>query len=122
MDELTPDEPCCSKRCGFQFKLPLPFRLSGRKGLRRLSVTLVWFTAVTPGRRAYRSERLIVEEPSDDHLNQILTGGTRHQPDANRTSRGTVFSRSWDSEAIRLQKCQQPYQPELAEGSNNGAM
>ncbi len=86
---------------GFEFKLPLPFCLSGRKGLRRLSVTLVWFTAVTPGRRAYRSERLIVEEPSDDHLNQILTGSTKHQPDANRASRGTVFTRSWDGKGAR---------------------
>jgi hypothetical protein len=69
--------------------------------LRRLSVTLVWFTAVTPGRRAYRSERLIVEEPSDDHLKQVLTSGTKYQPDTNRTSRGTVFSRSWDGKGAR---------------------
>jgi Subtilase family len=86
---------------GLQFELPLPICLAGQAGYRKLSVTLVWFTAVTTGRRAYRSERLIVEEPSPDRLKQVLTRSTKYQPDTNRASRGTVFSRSWDGKGAR---------------------
>jgi hypothetical protein len=83
---------------GLQFKLPLPACLSGHRGLRALSVTLTWFTSVTPGRRAYRSERLIVEEPS---LAAALTKPAKHQADSRRASRGTVFTRSWQGKAAR---------------------
>jgi hypothetical protein len=83
---------------GLQFKLPLPECLSGHFGLRRLSVTLSWFTAVTPGRRAYRSERLIVEEPE---VKTALSKAVPFQPDSNRVSRGTVFSRSWQGTKAR---------------------
>jgi hypothetical protein len=83
---------------GLQYKLPLPACLSGHRGLRTLSVTLTWFTSVTPGRRAYRSERLIVEEPS---LTAALTKPAKHQADSKRASRGTVFTRSWQGKAAR---------------------
>ena len=86
---------------GLLFQVPLPGCLSGHVGLRRLSVTLVWFTAVTPGRRAYRSERLIVEEPSEEHLRQVLTKKEEHQADSKRASRGTVFTRSWHGKGAR---------------------
>ena len=86
---------------GRLFKLPIPACLSGHAGLRGLSVTLVWFTAVTPGRRAYRSERLIVEEPPKAHLQTLLRGSTKHQADTNRVTRGTVFARSWDGKAAK---------------------
>lgn len=86
---------------GLLFKLPLPACLSGHRGFRRVSVTLTWFTSVAPGRRAYKAERLIIEEPSKSHLKQVVTGATRNQADLNRASRGTVFSRSWDGRTSR---------------------
>lgn len=86
---------------GLEYRLPLPACLNGHKGLRRLSITLVWFTTVTPGRRAYRSERLIVEEPGDDELRVVVTAPTKYQAEASRASRGTVFSRSWEGKGIR---------------------
>ena len=83
------------------FKLPLPECLSGHPGLRSLSVTVTWFTPVTPGRRAYRSVRLTVEEPDDAHLRLLLTKPTPHQPDRKRVERGTIFHRSWEGAAAR---------------------
>lgn len=86
---------------GLEYRLPLPACLIGHQGLRRVSVTLVWFTAVTPGRRAYRSERLIVEEPDTRELRVLVTGPTKYQAEATRASRGTVFSRSWEGKGAR---------------------
>ena len=86
---------------GLLFRLPLPVCLSGHKGFRKISVTLTWFSSVTPGRRAYRSERLIVEEPTGEHLRQVATEPCEHQADKNRVSRGTVFSRSWHGKSAR---------------------
>jgi hypothetical protein len=83
------------------FRLPLPDCLSGYPGLRSLSVTVAWFTPVTPGRRAYRSVRLTVEEPEDAHLRVLLTKPTPFQPDRKRTERGTVFHRSWEGASAR---------------------
>lgn len=83
---------------GLEFSLPLPDCLSGHQGLRRLSVTLTWFTSVTPGRRAYRSERLIIEEPS---FKSCLTKASEHQADSKRASRGTVFTRCWHGSKAR---------------------
>ncbi len=83
------------------FKLPLPACLSDHPGLRSLSVTVTWFTPVTPGRRAYRSVRLTVEEPEDAHLRVLLTKPTPHQPDRKRVERGTIFHRSWEGAAAR---------------------
>lgn len=83
------------------FKLPLPICLSGHAGLRSLSVTVTWFTPVTPGRRAYRSVRLTVEEPDDAHLRVLLTKPTPFQPDRKRVERGTIFHRSWEGASAR---------------------
>jgi hypothetical protein len=81
------------------FALPLPTCLSGHTGLRSLSVTVTWFTPVTPGRRAYRSVRLTVEEPEQARLNELLTRPTPFQPD--RVERGTIFQRSWEGSSAR---------------------
>lgn len=83
------------------FKLPLPACLSDHSGLRSLSVTVTWFTPVTPGRRAYRSVRLTVEEPEDANLRLLLTRPQPHQPDRKRVERGTIFHRSWEGAAAR---------------------
>ena len=83
------------------FTLPLPVCLSGHRGLRRLSTTVTWFTPVTPGRRAYRSVRLTVEEPSESQLKVALTHATAFQADRKRVERGTIFNRSWEGSAAR---------------------
>lgn len=83
------------------FTLPLPACLSGHKGLRQLSATVTWFTPVTPGRRAYRSIRLTVEEPSDSQLKVALTKATAFQADRKRVERGTIFHRSWEGSVAR---------------------
>jgi hypothetical protein len=83
------------------FALPLPTCLSGHTGLRSLSVTVTWFTPVTPGRRAYRSVRLTVEEPEQARLNELLTRPTPFQPDRKRVERGTIFQRSWEGSSAR---------------------
>lgn len=84
------------------FQLPLPICLSGHAGTRVLSVTVTWFTPVTPGRRAYRSVRLTVEEPEDAQLRVLVTKATPFQPDRKRVERGTVFQRSWEGASSRV--------------------
>jgi hypothetical protein len=74
------------------FSFPLPLSLSGVSGLRKLSVTLAWFTPVQAGRRAYRGVRLKVEEPDYKTICSKAIGG---QPD--RRPRGpftTAFGRA----------------------------
>ena len=83
------------------FAVPLPPCLSGHAGVRSLSVTVTWFTPVTPGRRAYRSVRLTVEEPEEAHLKVLLTRPTPFQPDRKRAERGTIFQRSWEGASAR---------------------
>jgi hypothetical protein len=75
--------------------------LSGHPGYRALSVTVTWFTPVTPGRRAYRSVRLTVEEPGEDELRKILTKPSPFQADRKRVERGTIFQRAWEGAAAR---------------------
>jgi hypothetical protein len=79
------------------FQFPLPAALSGRAGLRRLTVTLAWFTPIIPGRSVYRSVRLTVEEPIDasDILKQAVPG----QPGRRMVERGTLFHRQWKGTA-----------------------
>jgi hypothetical protein len=74
------------------FSFPLPLSLSGVSGLRKLSVTLAWFTPVQAGRRAYRGVRLKVKEPDYKTICSKAIGG---QPD--RRPRGpftTAFGRA----------------------------
>jgi len=83
------------------FQVPLPECLSAFRGLRRVSATVTWFTPVTPGRRAYRSVRLTVEEPEEHELTKLLSSATRFQPDRQRIERGTVFQRAWEGTVRR---------------------
>ena len=48
---------------GHVFKLPLPPSLSGLVGVRRLIVSLAWFTPINPLHRAYRRAGLWVSTP-----------------------------------------------------------
>jgi hypothetical protein len=81
------------------FRLPLPASLADRRCPRSVSVALAWFTPITPGRRAYRSVRLIVEEP--ERLDLIATKPKPGQPDRKRVERGTLFTRTWIGTAPR---------------------
>jgi hypothetical protein len=81
---------------GQLFKLPLPISLSGHRGVRRLSVTLAWFTPVQSGRRAYKGVRLRVEEPEFKSVcSKALGGQSESKP------RGTIYHRVWEGTAAR---------------------
>ncbi|WP_407116804.1 S8 family peptidase [Bradyrhizobium sp. LMG 9283] len=81
---------------GQLFSLPLPACLSGVRGVRRLSVTLAWFTPVQPGRRAYKGVRLKVEEPE---FKSICSRAAQGQSE--RKPRGTIYHRTWEGTAAR---------------------
>jgi hypothetical protein len=81
---------------GQLFKLPLPISLSAHYGVRRVSVTLAWFTPVQPGRRAYKGVRLKVEEPDFKSVcSKALAGQAERKP------RGTIYHRVWEGTAAR---------------------
>jgi Subtilase family len=82
-----------------EFLLPLPVALSGNTSLRTLTTTLAWFSPVSPGRRAYKSVRLTVEEPR--HLATLGVRGRSGQTDRRAAERGTVFHRAWEGATAR---------------------
>jgi hypothetical protein len=70
--------------------------LSAHYGVRRVSVTLAWFTPVQPGRRAYKGVRLKVEEPDFKSVcSKALAGQAERKP------RGTIYHRVWEGTAAR---------------------
>jgi hypothetical protein len=80
------------------FDLPIPTAILANRDMRSITATLAWFSPVVPGRRAYRSVRLQIEEPGD-----IGTLGVR--PQAGQTprrssERGTTFQRCWSGTRI----------------------
>lgn len=81
---------------GQLFRLPLPTCLSGVRCVRRVSVTLAWFTPIQAGRRAYKGVRLKVEEPSFQTVCSKAIGGQ-----ADRKPRGTLYHRTWEGTAAR---------------------
>lgn len=81
------------------FRFPLPAALSGRAGLRHLTVTLAWFTPIIPGRNAYRSVRLTVDEPID--ASDIVKKPVPGQASRSMVERGTLFHRQWKGSAAR---------------------
>lgn len=96
------------------FRLPLPVSLSGQRGVRKLSVTLAWFTPVQPGRRAYRGVRLKVEEPA---FRSVCSRALEGLPD--KKPRGTLYHRCWvgtmareflDGDAIEIRVARDPDQ------------
>lgn len=48
------------------FRFPLPPCLSGINEMRRLTITLAWFSPINPANRKYRKANLSIEPPKDD--------------------------------------------------------
>lgn len=65
-------------------RFPLPASLSGRRGHRRLAITIAWFTPVNPRHQAWRRADLWFAPPQD-HLRV-----SRQQADWRAVQRGTV--------------------------------
>jgi hypothetical protein len=73
--------------------LPLPLSLSGKAVPKTIAVTLVWFSPTAPGRRSYKTTRLILTDLNGDDLGRLGLGKHEDQPDVNATRRGTVAHR-----------------------------
>ncbi|QFY62806.1 S8 family peptidase (plasmid) [Rhizobium grahamii] len=73
--------------------LPLPPSLSGQAVPKSIAVTLVWFSPTAPGRRSYKTTRLILTDLNGDDLGRLGLDKHEHQPDVNATRRGTVAHR-----------------------------
>ena len=74
--------------------VPVPLVMGGKARPHSLSVTLAWFTPVSPGRKSYRTCRLKVLKPTG--IGNLGVAGHGWQPDENQTNRGTIFSRCWE--------------------------
>ncbi|MBV6519203.1 MAG: hypothetical protein DCC43_09165 [Candidatus Brocadia sp.] len=69
------------------FRFPLPPCLSGRNEMRRLIITLAWFSPINPANRKYRKANLSFEPPTDsigvDRANadwqQVKNGTVQHE-------------------------------------------
>ncbi|MCR4292555.1 MAG: S8 family peptidase [Candidatus Kuenenia sp.] len=69
------------------FKFPLPPCLSGINEMRRLTITLAWFSPINPANRKYRKANLSIEPPKDiigvDRINadwqQVKNGTVQHE-------------------------------------------
>jgi hypothetical protein len=73
-----------SEGSGAEHRFPLPPSLSGKRGLRRVTVTLAWFTPVSPLSHRWRSAHLWFENPKSKlRVN-------REGPDWQATQRGTL--------------------------------
>jgi hypothetical protein len=73
--------------------LPLPASLSGKAVAKSIAVTLAWFSPTAPGRRSYKTTRLILADPHGDDLGRLGLDKHDMQPDVNATRRGTVAHR-----------------------------
>ena len=89
-----------------EFVVPLPGSMSGRRGLRKLTATVAWFSPIRSGIRAYKSVRLVVQQPYDPV--HILTGATQGQPRFERSGTrdlvSTVMGRSPSQDVHRGQQ------------------
>jgi len=77
--------------------VPVPTVIGGKARPHMLSATLAWFTPVSPGRKSYRSCKLLILDPEEVGVLAVTAHG--NQPDRHQTNRGTVFTRSWRGEA-----------------------
>lgn len=66
------------------FRFPLPPCLSGINEMRRLTITLAWFSPINPANRKYRKANLSIEPPTDD------IGVDRINADWQQVKNGTV--------------------------------
>jgi Subtilase family len=91
------------------FRLPLPPDLSGRGGLRRLTITLGWISPIAPSQQRYRKAHLWF---SPDGIELIGVKRGDNSSDHNLVKRGTVQHESFegekasafaDGDAVRIQ-------------------
>lgn len=66
------------------FQFPLPPCLSGTSEMRRLTITLAWFSPINPANRKYRKANLSIEPPKD------IIGVDRRDADWQQVKNGTV--------------------------------
>jgi len=78
---------------GAEHRFPLPPSLSGKRGLRRLTVTLAWFTPVNPLSHKWRRAQLWFEKP------QSRLKVARVGPDWQAAQRGTLQHETFEEEA-----------------------
>lgn len=88
---------------GLIFDLPLPVEIFGNRVIRTVTATVAWLSPIVPGRRAYKSVRLQVEEPAVNGLGIKPLSG---QAEQRTTLRGTVFHRAWTGKTLRPQALQ----------------
>lgn len=74
---------------GHRHELPLPWPLSGRRGLRRLTLTLAWLSPTHPASQRYRGAYLWFV-PKPDKLNPLRVEREGTDTDHNAVRRGTV--------------------------------
>lgn len=67
-----------------EFRLPLPTGLSGSSEMRRLTITLAWFSPVNPDNRKFRKANLSFEPP------QEKIGVSRKEVDWQQVKNGTI--------------------------------
>lgn len=79
---------------GVQIDVPIPVAYGSKARPHTISSTLAWTTPVAPGRKAYKSIRLILKEPAG--LSLLGVTAYSGQPDHNDVRRGTVSSRTWE--------------------------
>lgn len=78
-----------------EFRLPLPPGLSGSKVMRRLIITLAWFSPVNPDSRKYRKANLSFDPPHDD------IGVKRKEADWQQVKNGTIQHEILEGEKIK---------------------
>jgi hypothetical protein len=83
---------------GAQHRLPLPPSLSGKRGWRRLAVTLAWMTPINPLNHRWRRAHLWFESPKS----KMHVGSTKHLrrigADWQAVQRGTVQHEVFEGE------------------------
>lgn len=83
------------------FELPLPPSLGGKRGLRRLTVTLTWLSPIVPTTQRYRGAKLWFDfeggKKSREKLKQKLSVAGIDS-DSNSTKQGTVQHEIFEGE------------------------
>jgi len=79
---------------GAEHRFPLPPSLSGKRGWRRLALTLAWFTPVNPVSHRWRKAHLWFEAPTKSKLKVNRVG-----PNWQAAQRGTLQHDTFESES-----------------------
>ena len=82
-----------------QFALPVPSCLKGRKGKRRLTVTLAWFSPINPKNRRYRVAKLGIKFPESP--NDIVAKKGTSDVGVSESGKGTVQHEIYEGRAPR---------------------